>query len=150
MIHKLLVFAFILGISTISNAQETGTFTDHRDGKTYKTVKIGAQWFMAENLAFKPTNGNFWAYKNDSSNILAYGYLYDWGTSKNVAPIGWHLPSLDKMQLELQNLREEGYSPSMFLLFDYRLDDRVLVHQDSFKINPTYNSVGLINWLRQP
>jgi uncharacterized protein (TIGR02145 family) len=99
MIQKLLVFTFILGISTISNAQETGTFTDHRDGRTYKTVKIGDQWFMAENLAFKPANGNFWAYKNDSNNILAYGYLYDWGTAKNVAPIGWHLPSLNEWKI---------------------------------------------------
>jgi len=33
---------------------------------------------------------------------------------------------------------------------DRRLDDYVLTHPDSFKINPTYNSDGLINWLRQP
>ena len=33
---------------------------------------------------------------------------------------------------------------------DRRLDDYVLTHTDSFKINPTYNSVGLINWLPQP
>jgi hypothetical protein len=54
------------------------------------------------------------------------------------------------MQLKLQSLREEIYSPSLPVLPDYGLDDRVHVHFDSFKINPTYNSVGLINWLRQP
>ena len=33
---------------------------------------------------------------------------------------------------------------------DLGLDDRVLVHHDSFKTNPTYNTDGLINCLRQP
>ena len=54
------------------------------------------------------------------------------------------------MKLKHQSLREEVYSPSLPVWLDYGLDDRVLVHLDSFKINPTYNSVGLINWLRQP
>ncbi len=74
-------------------SQETGTFTDARDGKSYKTVKIGTQWWMAENLAYKPSSSNYWVYDNNSSNISKYGYLYDWETAKNVCPAGWHLPS---------------------------------------------------------
>jgi uncharacterized protein (TIGR02145 family) len=72
---------------------ETDTFTDPRDGKIYRTVKIGDQWIMAENLAYKPDKGNFWAYDNNDSNIAIYGYLYDWKTAMNIAPEGWHLPS---------------------------------------------------------
>ena len=78
-------------ISPLTN--EIGSFTDHRDGKIYKTIKIGEQWLMAENLAYKPEQGNFWAYDNDSSNVAKYGYLYDWETAKKVAPKGWHLPT---------------------------------------------------------
>ncbi len=77
------------------NAQ-TDTLTDVRDGKTYKTVKIGEQTWMAENLNFDNTGS--YCYANKQENCDKYGRLYTWEAAKNVCPTGWHLPTEEEWQ----------------------------------------------------
>lgn len=89
---SLLLTIAISLIGMYSVAQVKDTFTDARDGKTYKTVKIGSQMWMAENLGYKASNG-CWIYDNKQSNVATFGYLYNWETAKNVCPKDWHLPS---------------------------------------------------------
>ena len=85
-----------------------------KDGNVYKTVTIGTQVWMAENLrTTKYENGDpigtttsditgesapkyQWAFEDDISVADVYGRLYTWFAAtdaRNVCPTGWHVPS---------------------------------------------------------
>ena len=96
---------------------EYGILLDDRDRQSYKTVKIGSQWWMAENLNFETENswcGGGESRSTTGGDCATYGRLYTWaaamGKSENecgyghdcdlgtgnvqgVCPVGWHVPT---------------------------------------------------------
>jgi uncharacterized protein (TIGR02145 family) len=104
--------------SSSSSVGYTGSYGSvHYEGQTYKTVVIGIQTWMAENLNYAVDGSK--CLSNSESNCNIYGRLYNWSTAmgfapscnssvcssqiqsphRGICPVGWHIPSREEWNM---------------------------------------------------
>jgi uncharacterized protein (TIGR02145 family) len=106
-------FTTQIGTITFNSDLTYGVVSDV-DGNTYKTIEIGTQTWMAENLRttkfndgeviLNVTDNKAWTqlttqsycwYNNDETNKYVYGALYNAISIDKLCPANWHVPSYD-------------------------------------------------------
>jgi uncharacterized protein (TIGR02145 family) len=120
------ITAHSCGATNVHNPAKTyGSMTDQQ-GNVYKTIVIGNQEWMAENLKTSiyrngeaianVTDNTQWAglttgawcyFNNDSQYECPYGKLYNWyavADPRNVCPTGWHVPTDDEWSVLINYL----------------------------------------------
>jgi uncharacterized protein (TIGR02145 family) len=119
----LLGIGLILILSGCKKSVDNPTGLADFDGNVYKTITIGTQEWMAENLKAKSySNGDpigtttpatkdiytentpeyQWAYSGNESNVAVNGRLYTWyavNDSRNICPTGWHVPTYSELEM---------------------------------------------------
>ena len=153
--------------NTSNSTNETGILTDSRDGQTYITVKIGNQWWMAENLNIgtiiesnqEQTNNQVIEKYCYESFCKIFGGLYQWDEmmsyvtmtgSKGICPDGWHIPSDDEWKIlemelgmpqsQVDNLFERGTDQGKQLKVSGASGFEGLIYADFFPIYYNSNS----------
>ena len=114
---------------------------DLRDGQVYKTIKIGNQTWMAQNLNYAPDENHVhslgdyaWSgcYGGKADSCAKYGRLYTWEVamdkagcgygescnnsyegSQGICPAGWHLPSYNEWETMFRNVGGENVAGRM-------------------------------------
>lgn len=108
-----LIFTAVFFVATAITLTACGgeSFTDPRDGQTYKMVKIGDQVWMAENLRYKTPQSICFL---EDEKQCSKGRFYSVSEIDEICPTGWHLPTLREAEKLTNNLNMSRKSKNYF------------------------------------
>lgn len=158
------------GSNILFNSDLTyGAATD-QDGNSYKTIQIGTQTWMAENLRAtvyndgssipNVTDKNEWTYlttgaycnvnhTTNSDSISTYGRLYNWNAvnSGKLAPTGWHIPTYAELTTLITYLGGEAVAGGKMKetgTTHWKADNILATNESGFTAIPSgyINSIG--------
>jgi len=117
-LYPFVLFGLLFILTNNCKKESNSNLVSDIDGNIYDTVAIGTQVWLVENLNVTHyrngdpipnvtdsaewvnlTTGAYCNYDNSSANAEIYGRLYNWfavNDSRNIAPIGWHVATLDE------------------------------------------------------
>jgi uncharacterized protein (TIGR02145 family) len=161
--------------TTYGNQASFNTLIDDIEGNLYKTVTIGSQMWMAENLRATRYNNNTpilnitndaaWAldsvaetpaycwYNNDISHKAVDGALYNWYVvlGDNLCPTGWKVPSENDFRtLELYLGIPAGNLPGQVGAYDWRGTDQGAMMKTTSGWDPGFNGTNTSGFTGTP
>lgn len=162
--NKIFGISVVILISSVLNSckEEGNSMVKDIDGNTYNIVTIGTQVWMKENLrTTRYQNGDLigttskatadisndpdpkyqWGYDGNEKSVAEYGRLYTWSAatdSRNVCPVGWHVPDYKEWTVLTEYLSQNGYG------FEGSGNDiaKSIASQGNWFTIPTQGSVG--------
>ncbi|OWV05489.1 MULTISPECIES: FISUMP domain-containing protein [unclassified Fibrobacter] len=142
-VKRLLVSLLFWGV-TCSIA---GTLVDNRDGRKYKTIKIGEYTWMAENLKYKASPS--YCFGGKESNCQKFGRMYPWHTAmklpakkayddenvndyvkrmhQGICPSGWHVPTVAEFDSLSEFAYNEGESFETSKMFGLKYGGQLMI-----------------------
>jgi uncharacterized protein (TIGR02145 family) len=140
--------------------------TDIRDNKTYNTVQIGSQCWIAENLNYGTLIGGIqdqrdncivekYCLSDNPANCVSYGGLYQWDEmmaytpvsgSQGICPPAWHIPTEAEWNLLFSNYVNNGFAANALKSTGYSGFNAFIAGVNFFNVKYDFTGFAEFYW----